>query len=302
MTTPAIDVVIPTYNNRDEVLTCLDSLAAQDRADIRALVCVDGSTDGSVEALSARSDGFEVVIIQHPDGRNHGRAAARNLALPHLIARYVLLLDSDMRLREGGVDRHEAALAAGTVVSVGQVVYLNASTNLWARYQGTRGKNRRRPGERLRALDFNTQNVAMATSDLLAAGGFDERFREYGGEDTDLGLRLVELGRPIVYTANAVAETVEESTVDARLAQLDRFARTNLPLIRGRHPRGPAPFWVDRLESHRVQDRLMRLLLNPVSDLVARSLLPRAPFRVQRLLLNYLVIRTVFRGYAVATP
>jgi GT2 family glycosyltransferase len=299
--TATIDVVIPTFNNRDELLVCLDSLRDQGRSDIRALVCVDGSSDGSTEAVEQRADPFEIVVLVHKDGRNRGRAAARNLALPQLSARWVLFLDSDMRLRPGAIERHLQAMEREPVVSVGQVVYLNASSSLWARYQTTRGKNRRRPGERLRPLDFNSQHVAMATGDFRALGGFDEAFHEYGGEDTELGLRLGELGRPLVFTADAIAETVDDAPVDARLAQLDRFSKTNLPLIRQRHPNGPAPFWIDRLESNRTQDRVLRMLLNPVSDWLARALLPRTPFPVQRVLLNYLVIRTVFRGYAQAT-
>jgi GT2 family glycosyltransferase len=299
--TATIDVVIPTYNNREQALACLDSLGAQDRADLRAVVCIDGSSDGTADAIRERTDPFELLVVEHPDGRNRGRAAARNLALPHLSAPWVLFLDSDMRLRPGAIEGHLAALERAPVVSVGQVVYVNASSGLWARYQGTRGKNKRRRGDRLRPLDFNSQNVAMAAADLRAVGGFDEAFREYGGEDTELGIRLAEAGRSLVFTADAVAETEDDVRVDDRLEQLDRFAKKNLPLIRQRHPNGPAPFWIDRLESRRLGDRLLRAMLNPVSDWLARALLPRSPFPVQRILLNYLVIRTVFRGYREAT-
>jgi hypothetical protein len=41
----------------------------------------------------------------------------------------------------------------------------------------------------------------------------------------------------------------------------------------------------------------MLLAMNPLSDLVARALLPWAPWPVRRRVIDYLVLRTVWRGY-----
>jgi len=298
----ALEVVIPTYNNWTQLRNCLSSLVAQDRKDFRVLVCVDGSTDDTLSGLAAVALPVTLRVLTHPDGRNRGRSAARNLALSHLDAPFVLLLDSDMRLRPDGVRAHLELLEGAAAVSVGDVVYTNGRENLWARYQGTRGKNKRRHGDALRPLDFNSQNTALPTDDLIRVGGFDESFVEYGGEDTELAMRIAEvIRRPMVFNRRAVAETVETKSVELGLAQLDRFARVNLPRIVAKHPSGPGMFHIDRLESTRITNRLFRLLLNPVVDRLADALLPRTPFAVQRQLLNYKVIRTVYRAYGEAT-
>jgi GT2 family glycosyltransferase len=294
----AIDVVIPTYHNRDELFACLASLEAQAGVDVRALVCVDGSTDGTLEALQEASFGFEVIALTHPDGRNHGRAAARNLALSHLQAEHVMLLDSDMRLEAEAVQAHVGTLAAAHVVSVGAVRYANAAENPWARYAASVGRGDRRAGARLSPLEFATAHSAMRTVDLLAVGGFDESLVGYGGEDTELGLRLAdERGVTFINTTDAVAWATETKTVDEALDQLDRYARTNLRMIRARHPGGPAPYWLDRLEAGGMPGRLLRFAMNPVTDAAARLALRLPVWAVRRRVLDYLVIRTVWRGY-----
>ena len=296
-TTPSIDVVVPTYNNRSELSACLDAIGEAKGLVAKVIVCVDGSTDDTKEWLGTQMFAFPIAVREHPDGRNHGRGPARNLSLPELASEFVLFLDSDMRLHANAVARHLELLAMRDVVSIGDVRYDPLST-VWGRYQGTRGKNKSIDGAEVRALDFNTQNVALRSEHVLALGGFDTSMSGYGGEDTELGLRLAsERGLSFVFNERAVASTMEMKSVDQGLAQLDRFARTNLRSIRARHPAGAAPFWIDRLGSSRVPDRLLRLALNPIGERLARLLLFRVPFAIQRRILDYLVLRTVWRGF-----
>jgi GT2 family glycosyltransferase len=137
----------------------------------------------------------------------------------------------------------------------------------------------------------------MRTADLLAVGGFDESFTGYGGEDTDLGLRLADRGLTFVFNAAARATTVERKTVDDGLRQLDQYARTNLRRLRRSHPSGPAPYWLDRFESPRTGDRILRAMMNPLTDAVVGAVEPVVPFALRRRLLDYRVLRTVWRGF-----
>ncbi len=293
-----IDIVMPTYNNRDELAVSLEALGAITPNEFRLLVCVDGSTDGTREFLKGTTFPFDLRALEHDDRLNHGRSVTRNLALPFLAAEFVLLLDSDMRLAPGALGVHLTLLGSRDCVSVGNVVYLNERDNLWARYLGSRGKNKFSAGAIVRPLDFVTANSAMRTQHLLAVGGFDETLTGYGGEDTELALRLAKRGLSFVFSAEARAVTKELKSADEGLRELHRFAATNLRTIRARNPGPPAPFQIDRLESRRMRDRLVRLLLNPVTDRLVDLFLHRVPWVLQRQLLNYKVIRTVFRGYA----
>ncbi len=295
---PGIDAIVPTYNNLDELRKCLAALRQQQVPGLRVLVCVDGSTDGTLEYLRRTDLGPAVVVLEHPDQLNHGRSAARNLALPHLASEFVLFLDSDMQLAPGAVARHLELLVQRDCVSVGDVVYLNQAENLWARYIGSRGKNKYAADARLQPTDFVTANCALRTADLLAVGGFDPTLNGYGGEDTELAFRLTEERQlPLIFNPEARAETTEAKSTEEGLAQLREFARVSLGPIRNRHAAARSWFLVDRADSTRLSDRLFRSFLNPVVDRLVDLLRVVAPFRVQRLLLNYMVIRAVFAGY-----
>jgi GT2 family glycosyltransferase len=291
-----LDVVVPTFNNLRELQACLESLAG-DRHQLRVLICVDGSTDGTLAFLNGLHFPHELKVLEHPDRQNRGRAAARNLALDSLTSVATLLLDSDMRLAPGAIGAHLAMLDDPAAISVGDVVYENAEASLWARYLATRGKNKARPGSTLSPLYLASGNVALRSEALLRAGGFDPRLSSYGLEDTELGLRLAKLGYRLLFNAAARATTIESKTVKEGLQEMRRLGQENLPRVRGSHPVGPAPFWIDRLASPRLRDRMLRFLMNPVTDALVGALVTISPFWLQRRLLNYQVLRAVWRGY-----
>ncbi|MBA2381791.1 MAG: glycosyltransferase family 2 protein [Chloroflexi bacterium] len=298
MRAPWIDVIVPTFNNSGELMACLEALRRQSGIAPRVLVCVDGSIDDTRDMVVNLSPQIAMAVLEHGDRQNHGRSSARNLALSAVRANFVALVDSDMRLDPEALGHHLRVVEANDVVSIGAVVYETGGSSLWARYQATRGRAKRRDGAAVRPLDFTSANAVMRAEHFLAVGGFDEHLDGYGGEDTELGLRLAEERHlTFVYNEQAVARTIETKSVAEGLSQLDRYARTNLRAIRRRHPNGPAPFWIDRATSRRIRDRILRLALNRVGEATARTLLPRMPFQVQRRLLDYLVIRTVFNGY-----
>jgi glycosyltransferase involved in cell wall biosynthesis len=295
----AFDVVVPTYNNVDELKACLDSLEGQTNQSLRILVCVDGSTDGTGEYLETRRSRVPTVALWHEGRQNRGRAATRNLALPVLDSSYTLFLDSDMALHEDGLAEHAAVLSVRPSASVGAIRYANASDNLWAKYKGARRLSRWPAGSRLPPSQFITANASMYTSDFLTLGGFDERFRNYGGEDTDLGFRLWRaLDRPIVSNPAAFAVASELKTLAEALEDLRTFGRSNLPYLHAKHPDMPHVFRTDKLGSRRLRDRAFMALMNPLTDLIANTLLRYAPFSIQEQLINYKVVRSVFRGYA----
>jgi hypothetical protein len=90
---------------------------------------------------------------------------------------------------------------------------------------------------------------------------------------------------------------VEPKTIERGHGELQLYARTTLRAIRKRHPNMPAPFGIDRAESTRWRDRALRALVNPLTDVFVDLALPRAPWALHRQLLNYKVLRMVFRGY-----
>lgn len=296
-----LNVVIPTYNNLPELKACLESLERQTIRGFRALICVDGSTDGTLEYLTDARLAFERRVLTHVDGSNHGRAAARNLALGEIDAAVTVLLDSDMRLAPDALERHAALVTKSGEASVGSITYSNARSSIWARYLMTRGRSRWRPGARLPFNQFVTSNSALRSDDFLALGGFDSSIVSYGGEDTEFAFRLVSVRqRGIVNNPSARAISIEPKPVAQALGELHTFSRINLPHLYRIHPDMPSLFMTDRLQSSHPLDRMFRLMLNPLTDMVAGAVIRTGPDALRMKALNYAVIRAVSRGYLEA--
>jgi GT2 family glycosyltransferase len=93
-----LSIVIVTWNARDVLLDCLDSiqreiLARDDdgRIQTETLVVDNGSGDGSVEAVRERHPWAEVIALP----RNIGFAAGNNAGLRRAKGRHAVLLNSD---------------------------------------------------------------------------------------------------------------------------------------------------------------------------------------------------------------
>lgn len=291
-------VVIPTFNNQAELRRCLEALCRQTCADMEVLVCVDGSKDGTLEWLSTWKAPFPMKVLCHDDAANHGRAAARNLALPHLAGDFTLFLDSDMALLPDALAAHADLLRSPQSISIGTVHYLNAMNNPWARYTAERGVGKFRHGELVPYLYFITPNTAVPTSWILQMNGFDENLRTYGGEDTELGYRLHRSFRPsFIFNTRAIAETIQDKPLRVALKQLRRYGENGLTYMVRKHPEMKSVFWVYRCERRSIGDRVFEFLTARFFQEFLLFLSGTLPFFLQRHLFNYLVISVVHQGY-----
>lgn len=91
--TPAISVVIPTYNAAKFLREALDSLLAQTFTNWEAVCVNDGSTDNSLEILqeyAARDSRFRIL-----DGPNGGYGKAMNRGMDAAAGKYLAILEPD---------------------------------------------------------------------------------------------------------------------------------------------------------------------------------------------------------------
>lgn len=93
MSDPLITLILPVYNARAYLPTCLDSIAAQTFRDFEVLLVNDGSTDGSLDVCAgyARRDSRFLVL----DVPNGGVSRARNLAMDRARGAYLQFIDAD---------------------------------------------------------------------------------------------------------------------------------------------------------------------------------------------------------------
>ncbi len=114
---PHVSVLVVSWNTCELTTACLDSLspAVDDGTTYETIVVDNGSSDGSVEMLRARDD---VVLVAND--ANLGFAAAVNQAYARSRGELVLLLNSDIEFKPGGLSAlvrflrvHENAAGVG---------------------------------------------------------------------------------------------------------------------------------------------------------------------------------------------
>lgn len=88
--TPAVSVVIVTYNKADTLADAINSVLEQTYRDFEVLVVDDGSTDDTAGRVKAYGD-----KIRYLPKKNGGTGSARNLGIARSQGRFVAFLDGD---------------------------------------------------------------------------------------------------------------------------------------------------------------------------------------------------------------
>ena len=143
-------------------------------------------------------------------------AAARNRAVATATGDDVVFLDVDCIPAPDLVADYARALAAVDGLLMGEVLYLpsGATAGDWtsAGFADVAEKHSDRLGAPGGAIEicadyrcFWSLNFAMRRETFLSAGGFDEAYAGYGGEDTDFGKALDARKIPIAWMRGALA-------------------------------------------------------------------------------------------------
>lgn len=216
-------VIVSTYNKPEWLEKVLRGYAVQTALPDELLVADDGSGDATqqlVARLAAEMPFPLRFVTQVHNG--FGKCAILNKAIAASTGDYLVLSDGDCVPRADFLATHLSLRKPGHFVS-GGYCKLPMETSLaiarediesqrafdpaWLREHGCRRvplKLRAR-GTSARFLNrltpttpsWNGHNASGWKRDIVAVNGFDERMR-YGGEDRELGERLVNMGvRPI---------------------------------------------------------------------------------------------------------
>lgn len=154
-----LSVIIVSYNTRDLLRRCLESVDPENEI----IVVDNASADGSPEMVAA--DFPDVKLIANPDNRGFG--AANNQGFDAMTGGLALLLNSDAFATPGAVDRMVNVMDDPSVVACGGRL-VDPSVTPFSTYEGfvarlTEGRGLIGTGESLRrrwkdALDSSTQN------------------------------------------------------------------------------------------------------------------------------------------------
>lgn len=210
MTDPAVSVVIPTRDRRDELGGALASFGRQTAIEgsYEVVVAVDGSSDDTAEMLAGLDPPFHLRTVEGP---HRGRAAACNAAIAASTGEVLIILDDDMEVVPEFVERHRRHHPPGSRLCVlGAVpVAVGAASPRAARYVkekfDTHLERLSNPEHLNLPRSFYTGNASLRADLMREVGGFDESFSSYGNEDVELALRLRAAGAQLRFDPEALA-------------------------------------------------------------------------------------------------
>ena len=205
---PDVTVLIPTYNRPEGLARTLHALQQQSNRNFAVVVVDDCGERAARDAVTSEVRGaLDVTILSTP--RNGGPGAARNMGLRQARSEFIAFLDDDVEVSANWLEAHLAATRGGDhAVSIGPlhppIGWSPTPWNAWeaatlAREYTAMSAGRYRHGWR----QFFTGSAVLRREDVLAAGGFDERFKR--AEDIELGLRLAKAGCEFVFAGEATA-------------------------------------------------------------------------------------------------
>ncbi len=223
MTLPDVSIVIVSWNTRDLLRDCLESLRATEDVSVEVFVVDNDSLDGSASTVAAEFP--RVRLIRNAE--NVGFARAANQALRSARGRYRMLLNSDTRVPDAALgrlimymDAHSGVGACGpqlrhfdgTLQPTGRafptlLASMIAITPVpgWVRRATWDRYERRDYGCTAEVDELCGAALVLRAEALAHVGLLDEAFFFFG-EDVDLCWRLRDAGWSVVYLPEAVIE------------------------------------------------------------------------------------------------
>jgi glycosyltransferase involved in cell wall biosynthesis len=259
-------------------------LAKQEEAPAFEVIVVEDGADPEMgRFVESLSPPFSHRAVVHPASR--GRAATRNAGIALAQGEVVVFLDGDMEVVPGFLAAHASAHAGARArsreagdraVVLGNIVTApEIRRTSFVRYIDTRGVHKIAPGEKIPARYFMTGNSSVARALLRKAGGFDEDFQEYGGEDTEMGYRLAAHGGEFTFARGAISFHLDLNSVPRMAERLRRYGERMLPILVGKVPSARAELHLELAEPVQSGESLGRVAQKIAARIVCRPLVWR---------------------------
>jgi glycosyltransferase involved in cell wall biosynthesis len=272
--TPDVSVVCSTYQRAQRLASLLAAIEAQtyphDKFEV--VIVDDGSTDGTSEYVEkfAADSSLTVRLVSLPS--NTGRSAGRNTGWRAARGRVIAFTDDDCSPSPDWLSAGMAAMAEGATIVVGRTMPNPAQSGNSGPFSRTQNVDRE-SGTRY----MHTCNVFYLRSDLEATGGFDPAFNKKGGEDTDLGWRLLDRGASVAFAEDAVVlHDVTKGSFRAAVREASMWR--DIPRVAARHPKRARPLLVHGLFWKRSHEYVLLAELGVVVAVVLRNPLPLLAF------------------------
>jgi len=198
---PLVSIIIPTWNRKDDLVRCLESVQKLDYKNKEVIIVDNASTDGTVSLLRELS--LPVKVIRNP--KNLGASLAKNQGARLSCGDFLWFLDSDTEILNNDCLRQmililqndpAIAMVGGDIIEEkGQRKYKLSKA---ARFgMGTTELKKEDDFSLVEANFITTANCLIRRDVFFQIGGFNPEYF-YGGEDTDFSTRVIKKGHKAI--------------------------------------------------------------------------------------------------------
>ena len=289
---PSVDVVIPCYNASYIVKKCVNSIISQEYGNtVKIYLINDGSTDNTANILESFANNTNVSVINHV--QNKGLSAARNSGINAGNSEIICFLDSDMVVKQNWIESHVLTLSEKGIVGVigDSKLPPNEIANLLDKYLYDNKRGARQVGERkhIYFTYFLFNNTAVKRSVFEIIDLFDENITFYGGEDTDLAIRLWEAyPHGLRFSSKANSQHYHARDLNEFCKSMYQYGKTNLLILLNKYPQ-----YKNDLGGQYINSILGYIIFNPISRFAVYLL----GLMIENYwLTRYLVVDSVIKG------
>lgn len=126
-----VSIVICTYNAKDDLKECIESLENQDYREKEIIVVNDASSDGTLDFLQQLKNRIETRLVVVTNKINLGVAGSRNVGIRHATGEIIAFTDADCIADRKWLSELVKGYDNDDVVAVGGGILDRQITNIW---------------------------------------------------------------------------------------------------------------------------------------------------------------------------
>ena len=288
----SIDIVIPCYNVETVIEKCVRSLSSQlyPQNRYQCYFVNDASTDGTAEILDSYNNFEHITVIHHET--NLGLSSTRNTGINKCNADLIAFLDGDMVVKDNWLVSFLPYFKKDTIGVMGNNIppsdiILNPVEKYY--FGNLRGARQFQDGENISFQYMLYGNAMVKRSGLIKSGLFDEKITKYGGEDTDLSVKLWDkYPNCFIYSQKSNATHFHRRTLEGFCTSMKTYGEYNLPILIKKYPQYKTELganWIYSLKGY--------LLFNPILLGVIKMVYFIFPLQI---FIRYMVTSSVITG------
>ena len=235
---PPVDIIIPAYNERDNIVRLLRSIdiaAQRYGGPVRVVVSNDGSVDDTAELAEAEKARFRYARAEILTGPNGGQAVALNRGIETTEAEIIIRVDADCVLGEDALVYAVPWFRDPGIGSVGAMEEPRTDTRTWfhqlRRLETVFQFRFARLGQSMvdGIVVIPGTFTAFRRGPAVTAGGFPVGMN---GEDADLTMHIGRLGYRVVVDPRIRSYEDVPRSPGEFVEQRTRWARAGYPRLR----------------------------------------------------------------------